>query len=429
MKRALPWILTLLAAGGVAAGLYALGRRHPAPPPSQGPAISSLFSSAPAGQGWRLSLQAAPDQPLRTVRFLPPLREGWVLAQVLTQTGDQLLGRFQEGRWKDTLRVPTPEGVPAAFFRFARLEDAVQLDNGTCLLLYGDGTGSGNAPWLVAFDPFSARVRWALRGAGDHLVLGPDGQSCLLWGPGALARATWAGAPRLEDLGLPAGVQACDAVVALPDGRVALAHPGGLALLGRAGWTSEPLPDPGSLAFPGVPGGLAARDGALYWQARPGQLERADGGAFAPAVPPAADVPASRTRDLQLLHLAGADPRGRLWFTLANPDLTIRAAAPASPALEAAAALTGSGAAPQAPQNKDPGLWLDYLKEGLDRVYVWDPAAGRLRMVDWKAAWKGLGVPPDFPLPLPRDLKPGAGALLLAKDTEAWWLPLDRLAP
>ncbi|HZU52711.1 MAG TPA: hypothetical protein VFF77_02375, partial [Holophagaceae bacterium] len=84
-------------------------------------------------------------------------------------------------------------------------------------------------------------------------------------------------------------------------------------------------------------------------------------------------------------------------------------------------------ASPPAPF--DPAPWIDYLKDGLDRAYAWDPREQSLQMVDWKARWPALGAPADFPLPLPRDMQPQGGALLLDLDTRAWWLPLEKLTP
>lgn len=432
MKRALPWILTCIVAGAAVAGLYALAKRDRAPAPAQGPAETALFTAAPAGEGALFRLQPASDQPLRAVRFLPALADGEVIAQVLTQTGDQLIGRFRDGRFTGTLRLQTPDGVPPAFFRFARLSSAAALDDGSLLLLYGDGTGGSGAPWLVALDGATQTPRWALKASGAHIALEPRGQSCLLWDGTSLARASWSRKPSLTALALPDGISVLDTVLPVAGGRIFLAHPGGLAVQTGGAWTLTPLPDPGGLAFPGAAGVLAPSGDAVYWQPRPGQLSRigADGAVSAINLGQLA-APAGRERDLALLRLAGADPRGRLWFRLATPDLSV-APHPAqadqpSAALQAAAAMAGSAAA--APEPFDPAPWMDYLKSGLDRVYVWDPKGPSLRLVDWKAKWPALGAPADFPLPLPRDMQPQGGALLLDLDTRAWWLPLDRLAP
>jgi len=434
MKRALPWILTCIVAGAAVAGLYALAKRDRAPAPTQGPAETALFTATPAGEGVLFRLQPASDQPLRAVRFLPALTDGEVIAQVLTQTGDQLIGRFKDGRFTGTLRLPTPEGVPPAFFRFARLSDAAALGDGSLLFLYGDGTGGSGAPWLVAMDGATQAPRWALKAAGTHIALEPGGHSCLLWDGATLARASWSKKPALTALALPDGISVLDAVLPMPGGRIFLAHPGGLAIQANGAWALTPLPDPGELAFPGAAGVLAPGGDAVYWQPRPGQLSRiGTDGAVTAVDLDQLSVPAGHERDLALLRLAGADARGRLWFRLATPDFSVTPhpaqSEQPSAALQAATALAGGAATAPAPPPFDAAPWMDYLKGGLDRVYVWDPKGPTLRLVDWKAKWPALGAPADFPLPLPRDMQPQGGALLLDLDTRAWWLPLDKLAP
>lgn len=446
MKRALPWILICLVAGSLAAGLYALVRRHPAPPPAEGPAGTALFKAAPAGAGALFSLQPAADQPLRSVRFLPALAGGEVLAQVLTQTGEQLLGQFKDGQFTGSLRLEIPEGAPAPFFRFARLLDAAVLEDGSFLLLYGDGAGGGSAPWLLSVDPAARATRWGLRGSGARIALEPGGHACLLWDGRSLARATWGQKPALKPLALPGSVSVIDAVLPMPGGRILLAHPGGLAMGKGGAWTLTPLPEPGDLAFPGAPGVLARSGESAYWQPRPGQLARiGTDGVIAPVELSKLAAPGGRERDLALLRLAGADARGALWFSLLTPDFTIAphpaAAQPSgavqqpSAALQAAAAMAGSAALHPAPDPApgpapfDPGPWMDYLKTGLDRVYAWNPSSSALRLVDWKARWPALGAPADLPLPLPRNLQPQGGALLEDLDTRAWWLPLEKAGP
>lgn len=440
MKRALPWILTLLVVGAAAVGLYTLARRERGQAPTTGPITGALFTASPAGAGALFQLHAAADQPLRGVRFLPALPDGEVLAQVLTQTGDQLVGRFSEGKFVGTSRLQVPDDAPQAFFRFANLEDATVLSDHTLLLLYTDGTGGGSAPWLVAMSPDGA-TRWSVKGTGTHIALEPSGKSCLLWDAANLGRVTWTGAASFKSLPLPDGVSVLDAVLPLAGGRMMLTHPGGLAVLTGGAWTLTPLPDPNDLSFPGSLGVLAAAGDAVYWQPRPGQLAKAEpDGTISPIQLSQLAAPADRVKDLDLLRLVGADTRGRLWFRLATPDLTVAphavvpvVAEPPSPALAAAAALTSSSAAPtpepEAPAPFDPAPWMDYLKGGLDRVYVWDPKANALTLIDWKARWAALGAPSDFTLPLPRSLQPQGGALLLDLDTRAWWLPLEKIAP
>jgi hypothetical protein len=431
MKRALPWILTCLTAGAAIAGLSWLARRQRVPAPVAGPAEPDLFTASPAGQGVLFRLQPAADQPLRSVRFLPALADGEVLAQVLTQTGDQLLGRFKDGRLAGTLRLQTPEDMPPAFFRFARLKDAAALGDGSLLLLYGDGTGSDGAPWLMDVDGATQAVRWAVKAIGSRIALEPGGRSCLLWDSANLGRASWAKSPSFKALPLPDGISVLDAVLPRPGGHMLLAHPGGIALLMGGAWTLTPLPDPGELSFPGTSGVLAPSGDAVYWQPRPGQLSKVGADGTITTVNLTQLVtPAGNERDLAMLRLAGSDSRGRLWFRLATPDFSV-APHPVQADQPSAAlqALAGSAASTPAPAPFDPAPWMDYLKNGLDRVYVWDTRVATLELVDWKAKWPALGAPADFPLPLPRDLQPQGDALLLDLDTRAWWLPLDKLAP
>ena len=440
MRRALPWILTLLAAGVAASGLYLLGRRERGAAPLQAPAEAALFSASPAGQGALLRLDASAGQPLRAVRFLPPLGDGEVLAQALTQTGDQMVGVFKDGRFHATVRVPLPDGVPDAFFRFARLQEAERLADDSLLLLFVDGTGNGASSWLVDADAKTGGAAWALKVDGAHLAMEPGRMSCLVWGKDALGRASWNAEPAFKPLPLPTGVEVLDAVQPMPGGRLLLAFPGGLALLSHGVWSLTPLPDPGDLAFPGAPGVLAAAGKAAYWQPRPGQLARVTEDGIETVDLTKLAMPQGREKDAALLRLEGADARGRLWFSLASPDLSVAPhpvppeAAQASPAMGSLAALNGSQPAPAAaaPQPVpapafDPAAWADYLKDGLDRAYAWDPAKDAPRLVDWKAQWPSLGAPADFPLPLARHLRPGGGALLLDLDTRAWWVPLGRL--
>jgi len=439
MKRALPWILALIVIAAGAAGLYSLGKRQRGQAPANGPVTAALFTATPVGSGVLFQLHAAVDQPLRSVHFLPALGDGEVLAQVLTQTGDQLVGQFNNGTFEGTLRLQIPDDAPSAFFRFATLEDAAVLPDRTLLLLYTDGTGGGSAPWLVAVGP-GGTTRWSVKGTGTHIALEPGAKSCLLWDAANLGRVTWTGSASFKALPLPDGVTVLDAVLPLPGGRMALTQPGGLAVLSGGAWTLTPLPDPSDLSFPGSLGVLAASGGHIYWQPRPGQLATlADDGTVEAMDLSKLAVPADRARDLALLRLVGVDPKGRLWFRLATPDLTVVPHAmvpdPPSAALAATAALTGSAQvpapipAPEAPAPFDPAPWMDYLKGGLDRVYAWDPKTGAMTLVDWKARWNALGAPSDFTLPLPRNLQPTGDALLLDLDTRAWWLPLEKLVP
>ncbi|MBS1766775.1 MAG: hypothetical protein JST05_05145 [Acidobacteria bacterium] len=437
MKRALPWILTLLVAGAAATGLYRLSRRDRGSAPPQDLAQAALFTASPSGKGMLLSLNASGTQPLRSVRFLPPLPDGTVLAQALTQTGDQMVGRFEQGRFAGSFRIPLPDGVPDAFFRFAKLHEAAPLEDGSLLLLFVDGTGNGAASWLVNADPKTGETAWGVKTAGSHFAMEPGRMSCLLWDKDSLGRASWNAEPSFKPLPLPSGVEVLDAVQPLPDGRLLLAYPGGLAALAHGAWTLTPLPDPGDLAFPGTPGALAVSGKVAYWQPRPGQLWRVTEDGAASVDLGQLAMPKGREKDAALLRLDGADARGRLWFSLASPDLSVAphpsqpAAEPPAPALSALAAMNASAAAPApatpTPPAFDPAAWADYLKDGLDRAYVWDPAQGAPRLVDWKAEWPALGAPADFPLPLARHLQPEGGALMLDLDTRAWWVPLGSL--
>ena len=429
MKRALPLVLTLIVAGAAAAGIYALARRHRVDAPVQGPSEAALFKAAPAGAGFLFSLNGDATQPLRSLRYVLVQGSNEALAQALTQTGDQLIGRFQDGSFAGTLRLPAPENAPSAFFRFARLQDAARMADGSLLLLYTDGAGGSAAPWLVAVDGATGQSRWALKASGGHLAMEPGGASCLLWDGTSMARATWKGAPDLTPLPLPDGVSVVDALLPLK-GSVLLVHPGGLARYAGGAWSTTPLPDPGPLSFPGMAGAVTATG---YWQPRPGQLARIEADGSVSAVDLSKwTMPKGHEQDAALLRLAGADAKGRLWFTLASPDLTVASEPPAAPepsaALQAMAALNGSAAPPPPePPKLDPAAWITYLKGGLDRVYIWDPATAAPRLLDWKARWPSCGAPADFPMPLPRHLHPESGALMQELGTRAWWMPLDKL--
>ena len=434
MKRALPWILTALVAGAAITGLYSIARRARVPAPAVGLEGPPLFSASPSGAGALFTLHPSSDQPLRSVRFLPALEDGEVLAQVLTQTGDQLVAQFKEGQFKGTMRLPTPDGAPPAFFRFARLQDAAPLEDGSLLLLYTDGTGGGASPWLVDVDAATQVIRWSMEASGAHIVLEPGNRSCLLWDGHTLARATWGKKPSLIAITLPSGISVLDAVLSMPGGRTLLAHPGGLAIQSGGAWTLTPLPEPAELAFPGAPGALAPSGESVFWQPRPGQLSHigADGSITSLDLSKLS-LPPGHERDAAMLRLVGSDAHGRLWFVLATPDFSV-APHPSpseqpSAALQATAAMAGGTGLPPTDPTFDPAPWMDYMKGGLDRAYAWDPATSSPRLVDWKAKWAALAAPSDFTLPLPRNVQPRGDALLLDLDTRAWWLPLDRLAP
>lgn len=434
MKRALPWILIAIVAGGAIAGLYSLTRRDRVPPPIAELEGSPLFTATPSGAGALFTLHPSSDQPLRSVRFLPALEDGEVLAQVLTQTGDQLIAHFKEGQFKGTTRLPTPDGAPPAFFQFARLQDAASMDDGSLLLLYTDGTGGGGAPWLVNVDMATQAIRWARKASGAHIEMEPGNRSCLLWDGHTLARASWGKKPSLVAITLPPNISVLDAVESMPRGRILLAHPGGLAIQSGGAWTLTPLPEPAELAFPGAPGALAPSGKTVFWQPRPGQLSQiGSDGSITSLDLSKLSLPQGRERDSALLRLLGSDVRGRLWFILATPDFSV-APHPSvtqqpSAALQATAAMAGGTSVPDPnPATFDPSSWMDYMKGGLDRAYVWDPTTSSPQLIDWKAKWASLAPPPDFTLPLPRNVQPEGNALLLDLDTRAWWLPLDRLA-
>lgn len=407
MKR-IAILTVILLALALGAG-FAL-RRRPSGTLLEGPAHA--FALAPAAKGWRLSFNDA-EIPLRGLRFLPPRQEGILVAQAQTQSDRQLVAVFRDGALAADFMVGRPQGAGEGFWRFARLQDAYALPDGTLLLLYRPGDPASTEPsLLLATDPRPGEAKWVHRGAFDRMAVwaGNDPSVLLYGGPGPIARLPLAGArrPTPRTIEVPAELGAIEDLAATGPATFLAAAPGTLwAFLGAKGWTSYPSPADPAVPCEGWRGSLAQAGRKVYWQPSPGRVVHVaqDGSLVADLEPTGMPGDDPQARDLRLARLLGADASGRLWFSLAQP-----LPQPAAPA--------------DAPDGA--GDWAAYAAQGLDRIYRWSPEKGTLERFAWGQAWSVL-APPQGVQPAPPVLRPQAGACVLEGQGCAWWLPLSAL--
>ncbi|MDE3245336.1 MAG: hypothetical protein KGN80_04555 [Acidobacteriota bacterium] len=415
------------------------------------------FSADNLGEG-RLFRYTDGGRPLRAIRWLHPTAGGIVVAQVLTQTDQQQIGIFQNGQLTAQMHVPRPEGVAEGFYRFAQLRDAVVVPSDVVVLLYrAQDPTSADVPLLIAMDLTTQSVRWSHRAAVERLTLaldqkqggGKSASSVLGFGdkgelvrlPLALqqgeregARAPHAAAQSIE---LPPEIQGVTDLVPTGSAGFLITHRMGLsAYLGEKGWNHLALPTPGPLGFVEPKSRLVASGNKLWWQPEPGRLMEvaSDGTPVAMWDPSSFPLPAPHEKDAELLQLLGADAEGKLWFGLAVPTLLPPLANPDQPKMgdakpEASAATEPAPMLqPQAIQGIDRNAWEAYLRQGLDRLYCWDPEGGTLKGASWTTSWRSLGPPSDFSIPMGDGaLQPAAGGFLFDSGTQAWWLPLKVL--
>lgn len=415
------------------------------------------FSADNLGAG-RLFRYTDGGRPLRAIHWLRPSVGGIAVAQVLTQTDQQQIGIFQNGLLTAQLHVPRPEGVTEGFYRFAQLRDAVVLPGDVVVLLYrAQDATSADVPLLVAMDLTTQSVRWSHRAAVERLALdlsqgqtngknestvigfGDKGQLVRL--PLALqkgeregAKAPHAGAQSLE---IPPEIQGVTDLIPTGDSSFLIAHRMGLsANLGTHGWNQIALPTPGPLGFVEPKSSLAFSGKKIWWQPEPGRIlqVKTDGTPVAMWEPKSFTISAPHEKDAELLQLLGSDAEGRLWFGLAVPTLlppltSTTQAKIEDPKPDAPATAEPTPMQPaQAMEGIDRSVWEAYLRQGLDRLYCWDPESGALKRASWTDAWRKLGPPSDFSIPMGDGaLRPAAGGFLFDAGTQAWWLPLKEL--
>lgn len=415
-------------------GLWTLSRRTPTPL-EEGDA-RAMFVAEPEGLGFRVRLVDT-QTPLRRLHWLPPLPQGWMLGQLLTQTDRQMLAILREGRLEDVLTLPTPPNLDTRFFRFAELRDALLLPDGTLTLLYVDA-GEDPLPSLVlALEATTRRLRWAHRAPGARLALGTSDKctAIFLWGPGTPITRLEASAPAdglripAQTLQWPEEVLAPSDLLPIDPSSFWVAHAQGLSVCqGLQGWRHHPLPepDPGALTYPQGQGRLASGSGQAWWQPWPGQLLRLTGGSPAPTEILQKLTPEPHERDARLLTLLGVDAEGRPWFGLAEPLLQPGPALD-PPILEEgwrpdpAAAESLPGALPALEQE----AWRTYLAQPLDRVYRWDHRGHRWEVFTWGEAWRALGLPETSEAP--PELHPSTGALITGQGARILWAHLSAL--
>jgi hypothetical protein len=415
MKRLLlvaPVLLALLA-GGLAWSL----RRQPsaAPLDDQG----SAFSLQPSGPGQLVTFQEGPI-PLRAFRWLGPLPDGGLVAQVLGQNDRQRVALLRADRSQDTLLVLKPFGVSEGFWRFAALQGAALVPGGTLLLLYQAGDPGSPEPSLaLALDVASQQVRWSCRGAFTRLALTPAADAVYLYGgKDPIQRVALGAAPHPAPTLIELPPELAQVEDLLPTGGSGFlaSHRNGLsAYRAGTGWTHFPAPEERGVPCRDFHSSLTRSGKDIWWQAVPGQLVkvRPDG---SPALEWQGELPADDpfAMDVRLLRTLGADPGGGLWFALATPVPKPVAAQAPNPA-EAAV--------------PDPGTdWDAYAAGGLDRLYRWNPAGRTLERVALPKAWAALNPPANLQPPsLGQGVVPAAGALLAQGPRSAWWLPLRAL--
>lgn len=435
MRKSLIGAMALGLAVVVGGGLWLVRRGSALPSSADGEA--PLFKAEPQGAG--MLIQMEPREPLRAVRWLPPLAGGEVLCQVSTQSDRQLLAIFPQGKAGALLALPRPEGLSEGFFRQMEVRDALRVKDTLVLLLKADG-GRRDLPLVMALDR-EGGLLWTQRTLGDHLAAAEG--AVWAWGPSSAQRLPLAASKALPPaVTWPDEVPPPTAFLATGSGFL-LSHAKGLsAWRGEAGWSHAPCPSPSPLGFTEPKGTLLKAGATLYWQPEPGTLLRvsAEGQVLGTETLP---VPEGAERDGALLRLLGRDASGRLWFGLAAPLLPVAAATPApqapAPAPAPATAPTEDGwkeeSAPVAATAPAPALTSEVreayealLKAPMDRLYAWKPGDKALRRITWSQSWPQLHAPAAF-APPPGDgaLRPEAGGFLFGNEGQRWWLPLDAL--
>ena len=432
------------------------------------------FSADNLGVG-RLFRYTDGGRPLRAFHWLRPSAGGIEVAQVLTQTDQQQIGIFQNGLLTAQMHVPRPEGVTEGFYRFAQLRDAVVLPGDVAVLLYrAQDATSADVPLIVAMDLNTQSVRWSHRASVERLalalnqnqasgkivnaVIGFGDQGELVRLPLLLQKDEREGAkaPRAtaQSIEMPPEIEGVTDLIPTDDAGLLISHRMGLsAYLGGNDWNHISLPTPGPLGFVEPKSSLAFNGKKIWWQPEPGRVihVKTDGTPVAMWEPKTFPISTPYEKDAELLRLLGADVEGKLWFGLAAPTLLPPLANPAqngvpvpvspgSPSLtptakdggwksDAPAATEVSPALlPQSIEGIDRSAWESYLRQGLDRVYCWDPESGTIMRASWTECWRKLGPPSNFSIPLGDGaLRPAAGGFLFDSGTQAWWLPLKEL--
>lgn len=434
--------IALLLAAAAAGGAWWLVRRQPGMPGETAP--SAAFSIQQTGSGWLI--QHLDEQiPLRAFRWLPAQGEALLVAQMLTQNDEQQVHLFRAGRHEGSWKIERPQTVSEAFFRFAELKDAVMLPGSSMLLMYA--AGSGQEPsLLVCLDLSGGSVRWSLRLQGSRIALAED--------PKDPAVFVWGSDRAVERIPLAAGKVPSPALIELtaetpapadllPTGATSffLAHAKGVSRFsGSKGWVHHPMPEPPPFPyFPERLGRLARRGPTIWWQPFPGALYKLDSERLLAREVPL-DLDAAAAQDSRLLHLLGIDPKGDLWFGLAEP-LTAIQVKPA-PAVTPAPAGEGRGdastvlpaepprdlPAPPAQSPEEIGAWQQHLARGLGRFFRRSSNGGPLRRYHWNALWKTLpGSPGMSASPGDARLRPESGFVVLGAERRTWWLPLAAL--
>ncbi len=390
-----------------------------------------LFTTQPQGLGRLLQLQA--KEPLRGVRWLPPMSGGWSLCQVSTQADRQVLTLFQGGQLARTFPLPRLQGTTEGFYRQAEIRETAMAGNTLLLLVKAEG-GRKEAAVVLALS-LEGDLRWAHRTQADHLTVSEG--SVWAWGsigtqrlPIALAKGEHLN-PKSERPGLPEPLtwpyEAGNPTALLPTaaGFLVLHGKGLSAWRSESGWTHTPAPTPSPLSFSAPKGSLVQCENTLYWQPEPGTLVKVtpEGTVVGPEALP---IPEPMEKDAALLKLLGCDADGRLWFALAAPTLAPQPMATAQPTTAPPA--ESPAATPAAFSEETRLAYEAHLKGPLDRIYSWKPGDKAPRGITWSKAWPALGAPATFAIPAAGvDLRPEAQGLLLGAEQDRWWLPLKAL--
>ncbi len=461
MKKVFAVVFVLFLA--VSGGLWWLLRSTPAQASLD--ETYSGFSADDLGVG-RLLRFSNGGTPLRTIQWLRPSAGGIEVAQVLTQTDRQQIAIYQNGQLLTQLHLPRPDGVTEAFFRFAQLRDAAVLPGNVAILLYrAQNATAVDIPLILALDLETHSVRWSHRAAVERLALAldpkkPEDNAVIAYGdngdlqriPLTLQKGERAGAkpPRsaAQAIELPPEVQGITDLLPTGASTFLISHRNGLsAYLGTKGWNHISLPTPGPMGFVEPKSSLAFGGKQIWWQPEPGRLIQVkfDGTPVAMWDAKAFPLTSPNEKDSELLQLLGADAEGRLWFGLAAPTLlgpvipspqnvasipastgsAIGNAQPKEGAWKSDAPATAEVVQPLPSEALDRSAWENYLHQGLDRLYCWDPGSGSIKRASWTTSWRKLGPPSDSTIPLGDGaLRPAAGGFLFGYGTQAWWLPL-----
>lgn len=456
---ALPLVLVL----GAGYGVYRISRRAPrvAPPDES----ATLFTKSVEGSEIIIRLQES--QPMRLVRWLGVLPEGYQFVQMLAQTGTQRIALLKNGEMLWNHILDKPQQAKDGFFQMAELSDALLLDD-TAILLFKNSLNATDPALVIALDTQTQETRWYCLAKGERLKANlPGGErAAYLVGNDQIYRlaakpkqdAATYGLRQAEPVELPDHLQNIHQL--LPTGifTFLLSHEGGLSARNAKGEWNH-LERPANLGPATAISALAGTENSFFWQPYPGSLVqvKADGTAIKGYGAESFPCPEPSALDAHLLRLKGADNSGALWFTLAAPtqspaiqaSLETEALADgqplptldgvSSPAEQPAPTTTDTPKMPLAkaipgiPQQAPMGKTFSYedfqahASKGLDRIYRWQPKDKSLKAFVMPALWKARQpAPSSGELP---GFQPASGWISFPDGNQCRLVPINALQP